>query len=535
MSISNSNIGEDYTISFYKNIKDGTEKQGTEIKIEPFNSQSVNSPSDIGSPNANTYVGDGARFLSTNMLIISGRESERQDGSGNKPGSARIYKYKPTSPDSDGQLWVEHAAIDYVPGQNGMSATDRDIYFGHTIDVTSTGDYIAIGAPYLTGDLNDTPGDTGRGGVFIFQSGAAGYSQEKVLQPFGEQSCYFGSVIDFDVSSNRLAVGVPNFTLTGTASYSGTNHGIVCVFKSSSTEGWLREVILTSSQAAATQYFGSAVAFSGSYLLSSEPSRQVVDNGTHNQAGMVYIFKSSSAIGWDQIGIISSSNPVTNGYFGRAVRLFSEKRAIIGEEGGHTSGADDEITGSAQIVQFADNGTITRLAILTNPITGANQHPSYTHTPSYAKHLAVTGDGSYIAVSRASEPEHDECAILVYKSEGTNSWNLSKTLTRNLSLATYYGSGTPKWRHDDNLSRFYSSLDILDGSVLFGCNAAAGSDLNGVNNYQVGEFRIWQKTSITKKTQAPFSVGGSFPWNLRGQTTANAYSTTTHKGSGLKS
>ncbi len=551
MAIDDSNIKSDGSFESYKRIRDNNERNVVGKAAVPgtntFASQSCKQTS---TDRAGGLVGDGCRFIADDKLIISGRETQRFDNAGNAPGGARIFKLKYLNTVSRPREWVEIGGIDLTLSDGSTP----DTQFGKRLDATRDGLYLGIGAHELR-ENEGMSGNTNVGAVVVFQSGAAGYSQEKIIQENFGQQLGFGEVIEFNKINNRLAVGVPSFSLAGTASFSSSNHGVVFVYNSSSDEGWQREVILTSSypneysnseSPASNANFGATVTYSGSFLAASEYSKTISSDGTHNGAGAVYLFKSSSAEGWDQIARISSSVPVHNGNFGFALRMFSDNRIAISEPGGHIQ--DNNVTGSVQIWQFTDGGEVSLQQAVPCPLTGGWEGYG-TAYPSFGHHIALLDDGSVMAVSRCkegkTEPNNSAHGIFVFLS-GASGYNFHKRLTRDFTIPKttggrgYYGAdSTSGWRHDDGTAGIYpSSLDIRPGIIIFGCNAASDSKLSGNNfGYQHGELRVWQDPDPVAATPAPppFSFGGNFPWTIRGQSTERAYSTTIFKGRSLKS
>ena len=68
MSVSNSNIGEDHTISFYKEVKDSSEKVSNQRKITPLTLQSLNTYTADGSGDSqNTYFGIGISIVNCKL------------------------------------------------------------------------------------------------------------------------------------------------------------------------------------------------------------------------------------------------------------------------------------------------------------------------------------------------------------------------------------------------------------------------------------------------------------------------------------
>lgn len=535
-------IDQDYTISFYKNARKefktaypvtySTASSFEQVIIGGnFSSQSMNSYNYQAEESGEAYIffGRSVAIVNSSKILI-GAPHKTHDGHDASPGdvgSVFEYTYTEGVTDSNGSQWVETVEIS---GNLSLMDTQKRMYFGTAL--AATGSYVAVGAPGLDGE----PGNQAQnnGAVFIFRSSSSGYVEEDMFRPqdTGSSAQYFGSVLAFDRNSNRLAVN-------------GKDMEEVYIFNSNSS-GWQRETIITASAGLYSQQyadFGHSLALSGAYLAVGAPLDRPIN---YINVGSTVVYKSSS-LGWSEIAFITSSNPVGSGYFGLSLSMFSNKRIAIGEP---NSRPGDNKTGSVEIVSFDDSGNYNTLQLIKNPREANNG--------SFGRNVSAYEGGGIVVVSRplsndngtdnaiadhrgadlATFEEHR--ALFVYELSGSNNWNLSGTLTRDISLAYYYDNNPGDWFYGLNNAKsgFHVPLDAKDGVVLLGIEDATNNTFRTSNpfDYSYGEFRAWRTevTSSAVTTQTTTLVEGPVPFrhggskgghNLRNQTTDGHYDT----------
>lgn len=522
MTIKSSNIGSDGTISHYKTIKDNTEikveVKKTETTTTVFSSQSVNTSTEDASEASEAYVhfGQSVTIVNSRKILVGAPQKNHTGYTTGGGDVGSVFEFTRTDGvyDADGSEWVQTAEIS-ASDMASMNPSLHIMHFGH--NVSSTGSYLAVGAPYRTGPTGSYTQTAGA--VYVYNSGAAGYVQEAFIQPVITSSTFFGQVIEFDVQPGKFVVGVPS-------------REEVYIYASGASS-WNQEAVITSSLSYGSAKYGSSVALSGAYLAVGAPVDQP---GSVSSAGSVILYKSSSVSGWTQMSQISSSAPSTFGFYGRSLAMMSGKVLLVGEEFGEISG---DATGSAEILRFDDSGNKTLIQTIVNP--RAN------NLGRFGRYVSAYNDGEYIAISRPvsedggtdSSSNEGNRSIFVYKSGSGGTWSLSNTLTRDTSLATYY-SGIGKWIYTldssvNTVNKWDSKLHIKDGLVLHGIDGAPDSnfrdlDNTGLYNYGFGEFRAWRdvvNTTATTTSLAPmFKYGSKGAFNIRNQTTANPYSVT---------
>ncbi|GAB4429136.1 MAG: FG-GAP repeat protein [Turneriella sp.] len=195
-------------------------------------------------------------------------------------------------------------------------------------------------------------------------------------------------------SSNQSTV--TNTDATASTGNSAAEAGAVYVFKRDSNGDWIQDAYLKASNAEAGDYFGYAVAVSGSTIVvgayQEDSSQNVIANGdgtasTDNSAidsGAVYVFKRNSNGDWIQDAYLKPSNTGANDYFGYSVAISgstilvgapqegSSETTITNHDG--TASADDSASNSGAVYVFRrdSNGDWIQDAYLKAPNTGVD-------------------------------------------------------------------------------------------------------------------------------------------------------------------
>jgi hypothetical protein len=251
------------------------------------------------------------------------------------------------------QLVAELTASDKQPG-----GAD----FGRSVGIS--GDYIVVGAPYDSSDMNQD-----RGAVYVFKrSGAAWVEQAKLIGSqagwedcmgwsvaidgdvlvAGAPDCEVGICLDFGaayvfrrtvdtwveeaklvpsgstqgdnfgqsvaISGERIIVGASNFC--------GLGHAYV--FRWTGT-GWIEEAALSGSDTVPEDYFGSGVDIAGDLLIAGAPS----DDAPANDSGSAYVFR-RSGVSWSEEGKLTLPAPLGNEHFGWSVAVLTVDQVAVG-------------------------------------------------------------------------------------------------------------------------------------------------------------------------------------------------------------
>jgi len=207
--------------------------------------------------------------------------------------------------------------------QQKITVPNADQYSGFGSSVSVSGDTVLSGAPGSS---------EGRGAVWVFTRSGGVWSRQQGLGAFNPApSDRFGAALS--VSGDTAVIGVPGDDDRGSSS------GSAYIFVRSSGS-WTRQQILTASDAAAGDTFGSSVSVSGDTAIVGAPLEDA--GGSHS--GSAYIFKRSNGV-WSLQKKLTASDASEGDYFGSAVSV-SGDIAVIGRPGGDDRGAD---SGSAYI------------------------------------------------------------------------------------------------------------------------------------------------------------------------------------------
>lgn len=208
----------------------------------------------------------------------------------------------------------------YVFTRSGSTWTQQQ-KLGSTNGSVGSNFGIAVG---ISGDTivvganrNGSPSVDGTGAAFVYARNGANWSLKQVLTASdAAESDTFGTVVD--ISGERIVVGSP---LDNTAA--GTNAGSAYVFVRGGS-AWVQEQKLTASDAAADDMFGNAVAIRGDNVVIGVASD---DTTAGIDAGSVYIFTRSGSV-WTQQQKLVAADAVTSASFGAAVDISDDTIAI---------------------------------------------------------------------------------------------------------------------------------------------------------------------------------------------------------------
>ena len=258
------------------------------------------------------------------------------DDAGNASGSAYVFK-------REGSAWVQHAKL------TASDAAAND-YFGYAVAIS--GDWAIVGAYY------DDDGGSASGSAYIFKRDGSNWIEHaKLTADDAAASDFFGSAVA--ISGEWAIVGAYQDDDAGNAS------GSAYVFK---REGptWTQHAKLIAGDAAAYDYFGSAVSISGDWAIVGAYR----DDNAGSASGSAYIFKHGDGT-WPEYAKLTASDAAANDYFGSAVSI-SGDWAIVGayqEEDDY----DDNGSGSAYVFKH-DGSAWSQFAKLKAGDAAANDH-----------------------------------------------------------------------------------------------------------------------------------------------------------------
>jgi hypothetical protein len=182
--------------------------------------------------------------------------------------------------------------------------------------VALSGDTVLVGAP---GD--NVGANANQGSAYVFRRNGSTWTQEaQLLAADGLAGDAFGIAVALD---GDVAVVGSSFDDKAI----GSNAGSVYVFRRSGTT-WTFEQKLTPSDPQPNDRFGSAVSIQGNTILVGAPLKDI---GANPDQGGVYAFKFASSV-WSQQPLITAANGAASDEFGTSV-AFTGGSSVVGAPG----------------------------------------------------------------------------------------------------------------------------------------------------------------------------------------------------------
>jgi hypothetical protein len=252
---------------------------------------------------ANDYLGY-AVALSGNTALVG---APYDDVSGMEQGSAYVFV-------RNGATWTQQARL--IAQQDGTSFD----YFGYSVALD--GETALVGAVYGPGSANPE-----QGAVYVFVRGGTTWTQQARLNAGdGQAQDQFGAAVALD--GNTALVGAFNHQISSTSGKTGAAYVFV-----RNGVAWTQQARLDANDVAADDRFGFSVALDGDTALVGAPADNV---GANADQGSAYLFTRSGAI-WAQQQKFTTTDSAAGDYFGAAVALGGEKALV----GAYLSGSDD--------------------------------------------------------------------------------------------------------------------------------------------------------------------------------------------------
>ncbi|MBV6493532.1 MAG: hypothetical protein LDLANPLL_01555 [Turneriella sp.] len=288
------------------------------------------------------------------------------DNSANGAGAAYIFKR-----DASGN-WIQDA---YLKASNAGTGDQ----FG--LSVAISGSTVVVGAfnessnqTTITNDDGSASSDNSAnyaGAAYVFKQDTSGnWIQDAYLKASNaEASDFFGYSVA--ISGSTVVVGATRessnqTTITNTdggasADNSASLAGAAYIFKRDASGNWIQDAYLKASNAEAGDYFGQAVAISGSTVVVAvvfEDSNQTTITNTDggasadnsaNGAGAAYIFKRDASGNWIQDAYLKASNAEASDLFGYSVAISGSTVVVAayGEDSNQTTITNDDGSASS--------------------------------------------------------------------------------------------------------------------------------------------------------------------------------------------
>ena len=195
---------------------------------------------------------------------------------------------------------------------------EADDKFGAPVAIS--GDTVVVGASF-----DDVGGNANQGSAHVFDICQALAEQDQLTGNIGAESEYFG--VKVAISGDTAVVGAKFDTVDG-----NEKQGSAYVFVRTGAR-WTRQQMLTGSNSAADDWFGSSVGISGDTVIVGATDEEV---GANTDQGSAYIFVRNGTT-WTQQQRLTSSDGGMYDHFGQSVAI-SGDTAIVGVESHDTDG-----------------------------------------------------------------------------------------------------------------------------------------------------------------------------------------------------
>jgi hypothetical protein len=210
-----------------------------------------------------------------------------------------------------------------------LSASDGTAADWFGFSVALFGDTAVVGA------VRDDENGLHSGSAYVFRYDGSDWVEDTKLMPSdGEYSDSFGFSVA--VSGDTAVVGAPG------DDDNGSNSGSAYVFRYDG-RNWVEEAKLTSSDGAASDFFGHSVAVSGDRSMVGASRDD--DNGT--KSGSVYVFRYNGS-NWVEEAKLTASDGAAEDKFGCSLAV-SGDTAVVGADHDNDNGSD---SGSVYVFRF---------------------------------------------------------------------------------------------------------------------------------------------------------------------------------------
>ena len=314
--------------------------------------------------------------------------------------------------------------MDLARSQIRLEFDDREAVYPVTVDPTFSqqqqltasdgaandlfGLSVAIsGETAVIGAIGDAVGaNASQGSVYVFvRSGMTWSQQQKLTSSDGAASDFFGRSVAID--GDTVVVGASQHDVGA-----NSNQGSVYIFVRSGTT-WTQQQKLMASDGAANDFFGQSVAIHSNTVVVSANQDDVGANGDQ---GSAYVFVRNGTI-WTQQQQLTATGGVANDQFGRSVAI-SGDTVVVGAFQVDVSGRVDQ--GSAYV--FVRSGTIWTQQQQLTASDGAA-------TDLFGTTVAINGETVVVGAPQADvSGRNNQGSAYVYVRTGTT-WNQQQKLT----------------------------------------------------------------------------------------------------------
>jgi FG-GAP repeat len=291
------------------------------------------------SPAANDQFGYSVAISGTRLVVGANQD----DTGATDAGSAYVYDLASATPD-----------VPVVTLNNPSPATGDN--FGLSVAISGT--RVAVGAVY------DDTGTTNAGSAYVYElAGATPTVPVAILNnPSPAVGDYFGNAVS--ISGTRIAVGAPYDDI------GATDAGIAYIYNLAGATPAVPAAILARPSPAFADYFGRAVAISGTRVVVGADG----DDTGATEAGRVYVYNLANATPRLPIAVLNNPSPAIGDFFGWSVAI-SGTRVVVGAYGDDTGATN---AGIAYVYDLASATPTIPLLVLTNPSPAVSDQFSYS-------------------------------------------------------------------------------------------------------------------------------------------------------------
>lgn len=320
---------------------------------------------------ANDWFGIAVALGDTTALIGATGE----DDTGSNAGAAFAFEQDGADP----AVWAEQGKLLALDG-----FSSENLGYAVAID----------GNTAVAGAFGADDQGPATGAAYVYAREASGWSQQaRLTAPDGATTDRFGFAVE--LSGDTVVVGA--YQHDGVAADEGAAYVFV---RSGGT--WSQQAKLKASDAAATDYFGVAVAAGGDTIA---VGAHADDDGASN-AGSVYVFDRTGTA-WTQTQKLTASDRAANDNFGRAIAMHGDT-LLVG-----SPNDDDGASNAGSVYVFERvSGTWSQTAKLVATAPGVNAYLGFS--------VAIDGDTALAGAYRDSTVTTDQGSAFVFvRASGT--------------------------------------------------------------------------------------------------------------------
>jgi RHS repeat-associated protein len=281
---------------------------------------------------------------------------------------------------------------------------------------------VSISGDYaIVGAYGDDDGGSSSGAAYVFKrEGTDWIEQAKLMASDAAASDYFGRAVA--IGGDYAVVGAYR------DDDRGTDSGSAYVFKRESTD-WFEQAKLTASDGAAGDYFGWSVSISGDYVVTGAYKADGIESDT----GAAYVFK-RQGVEWIQETRLTASDGGASDYFGISVSI-GGGYAIVGAYRDDDGGSD---SGSAYLFKREDTDWVEE-----EKLTATDGEPG----DYFGRAVAINWDAAIVGAYRDDDSGSESGSAYIYPIMGAAALTVGISADPDLIMA--WESSTLTWTSEN--------------------------------------------------------------------------------------